>query len=101
MRQPTGWHSDLLRYLEKHRRPDGGYGWEDQDESHLTPTWAVVGCYHLLKQSPPEKRKLAEFIRTHHPRELKKLEQEHHEFEFQQIQSLLWLGENASSFAAR
>ncbi len=99
--KPAGWHSDVLKYLEKHSRPDGGYAWEDQEESHLTPTWAVVGCYHLLKQSPQEKRKLAEFIRTHHPRELKKLEQEHHEFEFQQIQSLLWLGENASSFAAQ
>jgi hypothetical protein len=40
-------------------------------------------------------------VRSHHPARLarlKRLEQEHHEFEFQQIQSLLWLGADASSF---
>ena len=32
---------------------------------------------------------------------MRKLEQEHREFEFQQIQSLIWLGADASSFQAQ
>jgi hypothetical protein len=92
------WRSAVLAYLESLSRGDGGYAWEDQAASHLTPTFAVIGCYRLLGQAPPNQGKLAEFVRTHHPARLKKLEQEHHEFEFQQIQSLLWLGEDASSF---
>ena len=88
--------SAVLRYLETRARPDGGYAWEDQEQSHLTPTFAVIGCYRALKQTPPNKAKLAEFVRTHHPRELKKLEQERRVFEFQQVQALVWLGENAS-----
>jgi hypothetical protein len=89
----------VLEYLQRLARPDGGYAWEDQDESHLTPTFAVIGCHQVLKRMPPEKGPLAEFVRTHHPGRRKKLEQEHREFEYQQIQSLLWLGEDASSFA--
>ncbi len=91
----------ILAYLESLARPDGGYAWADQADSHLTPTFAVIGCYRLLKQTPPNKQRLAEFVRTHHPSRLKKLEQEHREFEFQQIQSLRWLGEDASEFAGQ
>lgn len=92
------WRARVIAYLEKHARADGGYAWEDQEQSHLTPTFAVIGCYRVLGQTPPNKAALAGFVRTHHPSQLKRLEQEHREFEFQQIQSLLWLGEDASSF---
>jgi hypothetical protein len=93
------WHKSLIAYLETLAREDGGYGWDGQERSHLTPTFAIVGCYKLLGIEPPRKAALAQFIRTHHPRELKgKLEQEHREFEWQQIQSLVWLGEDAASF---
>ena len=85
------WRARVLSYLERHARADHGYAWEDQEQSHLTPTFAVIGCYQLLRQTPPNKAALAEFVRTHHPAQLKKLEQEHHEFEWQQIRSLLWL----------
>src|ERR1044072_4591331 len=92
----SNWQGAVIRYLESLARADGGYAWEDQEQSHLTPTFAVVGCYRTLKQEPPNKAKLAGFIRTHHPRELKKLEQERRVFEFQQVQALVWLGEDAS-----
>jgi len=95
------WRSAVLLHLASLSRPDGGYAWEDQEASHLTPTFAVVGSYRLLRQSPPQKARVADFIRTHHPSRLKKLEQEHHEFELQQIQGLLWLGEDASEFRER
>jgi len=90
--------SAVAAYLESLSRPDGGYAWEDQQQSHLTPTFAVVGSYRAIGRAPANKSRLAEFIRTHHPSQLKKLEQEHREFDFQQIQSLLWLSEDASAF---
>jgi prenyltransferase beta subunit len=93
--------AQLMAYLESLRRPDGGYSYDDLAESHLTPTFAVIGCYQVLGQEPPDKRKLVEFVRTHHPAQLRKQEQEHHDFEVQQIQSLLWLGEDVSGFKAQ
>lgn len=99
--KPPAWRSALLTYLQSLARPDGGYAWEDQEQSHLTPTFAVIGCYRLLNLMPPHPAAVAEFVRTHHPGQLRKLEQEHREFEYQQIQSLLWLGEDAASFRER
>lgn len=92
------WKAVVTTYLESLSRPDGGYAWDDQDHSHLTPTFGVIGSYRALELDPPNKSKLAEFVRTHHPSQLKKLEQEHHEFDFQQIQSLRWLGQDVSAF---
>jgi len=94
----AAWHADTIAYLHQLRRTDGGFGWDDQDHSHLTPTFAAIGALRHLNHEPIEKPKLAEYVRTHHPMRLKKLEQEHRQFEFEQIQSLLWLGEDASSF---
>ena len=90
--------SSVIQYLNRLSRRDGGFAWEDQESSHLTPTFASIGCFHILKQSPPNRKQLAEFVRTHHPSQLKKLEQEHRVFDFQQVQSLVWLGEDASEF---
>src|SRR5881394_2683321 len=95
------WRRATLRYLESLARADGGYGWEGQEHSHLTPTFYVIGCCRLLSQTPPRKSELAEFIRTHHPGALKKLEQERRIFEFQQTQALVWLGEDASALKGR
>jgi prenyltransferase beta subunit len=92
------WAEATLAYLQTLARPDGGYAWADQDESHITPTWAVVGCYSILAQTPPNGNALAEFIRTHHPLRRKKIERELHLFEQQQIQSLLWLKADATEF---
>ncbi|MBC7365840.1 MAG: terpene cyclase/mutase family protein [Undibacterium sp.] len=91
----------MLRYLAAHARPDGGYAFSDQARSHLTPTYATIGCHHLLGVTPPAPAALAHFVRTHHPRELKKLEQERRSFEFQQVQALVWLGDAAVDFHAR
>jgi hypothetical protein len=87
----------MIRYLQSLARSDGGYAWEDQEESHLTPTFAVIGCYKILGQLPPDPARLAEFVRTHHPAQLKRLEQERRMFEFQQVQSLAWLGADAGA----
>ena len=99
------WKLPILTYLKGLARPDGGYGWEDQPDSHLTPTFAVIGCFKLLKQVPPDKQAIAQFVRTHHPitgegAEAGKHATELRTFVYQQIQSLLWLGEDAASFKA-
>jgi hypothetical protein len=94
----ANWKTEASAYLESLARSDGGYGWEDQEHSHLTPTFAAIGSYHALKVPPPRREALAEFVRTHHPSQLKKLEQEHRIFDFQQIQALVWLGANTSEF---
>jgi hypothetical protein len=100
--QPAGnWRTATLRYLESLARSDGGYGWEDQEISHLTPTFAVIGCYRLLQRTLPNNAKLVEFVRTHHPGALKKLEQERRIFDFQQVQALAWLGADISDFKDR
>lgn len=87
-----------LKYLKSLAMPPGAYVWQPGGRPHLTPTFAVVGCYHALRQVPENRAALAEFICTHHPSRLKKLEQEHREFEFQQIQALAWLGQDVSAF---
>jgi len=93
--------SVVLAYLARHARPDGGYAFADQQRSHLTPTYAVIGAYQLLGETPPNQARLTEYVRTHHPRELKKLEQERRIFEFQQVQALVWLGDPAAEFRDR
>ncbi|MES2794015.1 MAG: prenyltransferase/squalene oxidase repeat-containing protein [Planctomycetota bacterium] len=95
------WHNELVAYLETLRRPDGGYAWEDQTTSHLTSTFATIACYHLLRKEVPDAAASAEYVRTHHPAALKKLEQEHREFDYQQIQALLWLREDVQQFTQR
>jgi hypothetical protein len=88
----------VIQYLKRLSHRDEGFAWEDQESSHLTPTFAVIGCFHVLQQQLPNAKRLGEFVRTHHPSRLKKLEQERRAFEFQQVQSLVWLGEDASEF---
>src|SRR3954471_545057 len=91
----------ITDYLETLKKSGSGYGWGDQEISHLTPTFHVIGAYRVLKQTPPSKDALIAFVRTHHPRELKKLEQERRIFEWQQIQALAWLGADIGEFRPR
>jgi len=88
----------IIAYLETLRRDKGGYGFADQERAHLTPTFAVIGCYRLLQVPVPRAAEVAAYVRANHPRELKKLEQERRVFEFQQVQALAWLGEDVSAF---
>ncbi|MHB1035882.1 MAG: prenyltransferase/squalene oxidase repeat-containing protein [Pirellulales bacterium] len=87
-----------LAYLQTLARTDGGYAWENQPESHLTPTFASVAAHRSLGAEVPKKAEVAEFLRTGHPFRVKKLERDLRVFEYQQIQGLLWLGEKVASF---
>ena len=77
---------------------DGGFAFEDQAASHVTPTYAAIGALRLLEALPADRARLAEFIRRSHPRELKRKEHERRSFDFQQVQALLWLGDPSTDF---
>lgn len=100
------WKSEVLSYINnKLAKSDGGYGWEDQPDSHLTPTFAVTGILNDLGQLPKDKIALSEFIRTHHPQRGANKEAgpsgtEMRNLVYQQIQSIIWLSNDASGFKA-
>jgi hypothetical protein len=94
--------NSIAAYLEKHRRPEGGYGWSSAHQAHITPTFAVVGCYHLLGIPVPDAEAVAAFVRTHYPLPLgRRTVRALRGFEYQQIQTLLWLGQSVESFGSR
>ena len=41
--------SAIAAYLETLAPQGGGYAWDELAEPHLTPTFAVIGVYRLLK----------------------------------------------------
>ena len=94
------WTSSLLGFLRSCARPDGGYAWPDQPDSHLTTTFAAIGCHVLLNRELPNKNVLAEFVLENHPAKRSRPESPLHIFEWQQIQALRWLGADVASFAA-
>lgn len=99
------WRADLLKYINtKLAKPDGGYGWEDQYDSHSTVCFAVTGTLNDINALPQDKAKLAEFIRGHHPqhgpnREAGPSGSDLRNLTYEQIQAILWLGGDVSSFA--
>lgn len=98
-----GWKKEILHYTQSLAKNDGGYGWEDQPDSHLTPTFAVIGILHNIDQLPSGNHSLIEFIRTHHPqfsvsKEAGPSGTEERDLVYQQIQAILWLGGDVSDF---
>lgn len=99
------WKAQLLNYINTTlAKKDGGYGWEDQPDSHITPTYAVIGILNDIDQLPTDKKTLAEFVRTHHPQKGPNKEtgpsgSQVRSLTYQQIQSILWLGGDVSGFA--
>ena len=128
VRAQAKWKNQLLNYIHtKLEKPDGGYGWEDQYDSHLTPTFAVIGILHDINSLPSDKESLVQFVRSHHPqygpnaaaalafkldhpevlylkngfltgKETGASGSEMMTLIYQQIQSILWLGGDASEF---
>ncbi|MGI8636253.1 MAG: prenyltransferase/squalene oxidase repeat-containing protein [Segetibacter sp.] len=100
----SGWRNSALNYIQKHlAKPDGGYGWEDQPDSHLTPSFAVVGILHDLSKLPANTASLVNFVKTHHPQRGKNIEAgpsgtEERDVVYQQMQSLVWLNADISFF---
>lgn len=95
----TPWHAEVLHYLESLKKSDGGYGWHGDVDSHLTPTFFVIGTYQLLKAEPPGPAQLAEWVRTHNPLPKRRYtDRPLRRFWFEQVQALLWLGHDPGSF---
>ncbi|MEJ7779763.1 MAG: prenyltransferase/squalene oxidase repeat-containing protein [Daejeonella sp.] len=112
----SSWKKELLNYIDsKLSKPDGGYGWEDQYDSHLTPTFAVTGILYNIGELPKNKSKLAGFIRDHHPQKGTNSSSNYfmgnaprgeagpsgsnmRNLVYEQIRSILWLSGDVSSF---
>lgn len=98
------WKEGVLHYInEKLAKSDGGYGWEGQPDSHLTPTFAVIGILHDLDQLPDDRVPLIDFVRTHHPqhglnKEAGPSGAEVRTLVYQQIQGILWLEGDIAAF---
>ena len=100
----SNWRSEVHNYIYNNLcKSDGGYGWEDQPDSHITPTFAAIGTLNNLGMLPEEGDTLVEFIKTHHPQKGRNKEAgpsgtEMRNLVYQQIQSILWLNGDASDF---
>jgi hypothetical protein len=95
----SGWTASLLAFLNSCARSDGGYAWPDHPDSHLTTTFAAIGCHLSLKHELPNRAALESFIRNNHPVKRSRPESPLHVFEWQQMQALRWLGADLASFA--
>jgi hypothetical protein len=79
-------------FLEARRNTDGGYGWSPGELSHVTPTFAAVGCYTLLGEKVPAPEKVAEFVASHYPvPDARRTDRPLWRFDFEQAQTLKWL----------
>lgn len=96
--RPKDWKAPVLEYLEGLAKSDGGYGWADQERSHLTVIWAVIGSYTLLGVKPLLREPLVQLILISHPHWRRKPERELQEFDRQQIESLTWIGRYTTTF---
>jgi hypothetical protein len=89
----------IATFLEHHHNPDGGYSWIPGDRSHITPTFAAVGCYRNLGTPVPQPKAVADFVRNNYPvPERRRTERPLWRFDYEQVQSLLWLNEPINSF---
>jgi prenyltransferase beta subunit len=102
----SAWRTGLLKYINsKLLKSDGGYGWEDQPDSHSTVCFAVTGTLFDINELPGNKVQLAEFIKTHHPQRGPNKEagpsgSDLRNLTYEQIHAILWLGGDISSFSA-
>ncbi|MEJ7914039.1 MAG: prenyltransferase/squalene oxidase repeat-containing protein, partial [Chitinophagaceae bacterium] len=97
------WKKNLLTYINSLEKPSGGWGWEDQPDAHITPTFAVVGILYHIGALPRNRSQKIAFIRAHHPqrggsKETGPSGSQLRNLTYQQIQAILWLGGDASFF---
>ncbi|MEP7363004.1 MAG: prenyltransferase/squalene oxidase repeat-containing protein, partial [Acidobacteriota bacterium] len=96
---PERFRRRILGYLDEHRRPEGAYGWSSDVQAQLTPSFAAVGCHHLLGVKTPDAARVAAFVRDHYPApEPRRTDRPMWRLDFEQVQTLLWLGESIESF---
>ncbi len=97
------WKKDLLTYVSSLEKSSGGWGWEDQPDAHITPSYAAVGILYHLDALPLNRTQYIAFMRTHHPqrggsKETGPSGSQLRNLTYQQIQAILWLGGDVSEF---
>ncbi|MEX0685130.1 MAG: prenyltransferase/squalene oxidase repeat-containing protein [Balneolales bacterium] len=96
--------SAVLNYINNLAKEDGGYGWEDQYDSHLTPTFAAIGVLHHFGELPTDRQTLIKHIQNLHPQrnpnnnEAGNSGTELRDLVYQQIKSLQWLGGDVTEY---
>lgn len=96
---PERFRRQLAAYLETHRRPEGAYGWSSDITAQVSPTFGVVGAYHLLGMAVPDAERVAAFVRDTYPvPELRRKERPLWRLDFEQVQTLAWLHQPTDSF---
>lgn len=99
VRWPERFSQRIAQWLETHRRAEGGYGWLTDVVGQVTPTFAAVGCYHVLGKRPPNAAGAASFVRNHYPvPEVRRKDRPLWRLDFEQVQTLLWLDEPIDGF---
>src|SRR4051794_36561872 len=76
----------------------GGFAWESETEPHVTPTFAVIGCYRLLGFQIPNRERIIAFLHKYPVPERRRTERPLWTFDYQQVQSLHWLDADISDF---
>jgi prenyltransferase beta subunit len=98
------WKESLLQYITRNlAKTDGGYGWDDQPDSHLEPTFAVVGILNDINKLPTDRSPLIDYIKNHHPQRQANKETGPSGFDgrtllYEQIQGTRWLGGDPGAF---
>src|SRR4051794_21265832 len=76
----------------------GGFAWESESEPHVTPTFAVLGCYRLLGLQVPNRERVISFLHKYPVPERRRTERPLWTFDYQQVQSLRWLDADIGDF---
>jgi hypothetical protein len=87
------WKQKTAEFIQSLAREDGGFAFPDQAQSHLTTTFAALGTQRRLGVKAANPDRIAAFVRASHPQNWRKPDGRQHEFDLQQIQALLWLGQ--------
>lgn len=96
---PVRFRTKVAAFLAGHRRPEGAYGWSSDVIAHITPTFGVVGSYHLLGMKPLQPERVADFARNVYPvPEVRRKDRPLWRMDFEQVQTLLWLDQPIDSF---
>ncbi len=85
-------HRSLIAFVERHRKPSGGYGWLSRTTAHITPTFAAVGIYRLLGATVPDQAAITAFVQSAYPVPDGLSQQPLWRLDYEQAQTLLWLG---------
>lgn len=93
----------LMKYISSLKKPGGGFGWLEQYDGHITPTFAVVGVLKNLEEIASNNDELIKWIETHHPQSGENKEagpsgNQIRDLVFEQIQAIKWLGGDISNF---